>query len=161
LLDTKKDYLLSIPLIPFVALLYIFKGLRLYFSIPYGILKYTKPLPGIYLMISAVKIGGMFLLIGPMGVYGVILAGMISILLEIILLYRWGKEKFDYRFNVFKLIWLPVGVGSIIILFEPLLSESHPVLIHSGYVVACLILLFWVFRNEVVLINPAKIIGKS
>jgi O-antigen/teichoic acid export membrane protein len=161
MLDTKKDYLLSVPLIPFVALLYIFKGLRLYFSIPYGILKYTKPLPGIYLMISAVKIGGMFLLIKPMGIYGVILAGMISILLEIVLLYSWGKEKFAYRFNVFKLIWLPVGVGSIIILCEPLLSDSYPVLVHCGYVVACLILLFWVFRNEVVLINPAKILRKS
>lgn len=158
---TKSEYLLSIPLIPFVALLYIFKGLRLYFSIPYGILKYTKPLPGIYLAICCVKIGGMFLLLEVMGVYGVILAGMFSSLLEIMLLYRWGKKKFEYRFNVFKLLWLPVSLGSIIILLEPLFSAEYPVLIHSGYVLACLLLLFWVFRNEVLLLNPAKILGKS
>lgn len=157
----KSDYLLSIPLIPFIALLYVFKALRMYFSIPYGILKYTKPLPGIYFMVCAVKIAGMFLLIGYMGVYGIILSGLLGLWLEIVLLHRWGKRKFEYKFNAFKLIWLPFGLTLIIAVAEPLLGASYPIFIHSGYVAACFILLFWVYRNEVRFLNPAIFFEKS
>ena len=156
----KSDYLLSIPLIPFIGILYVFKAMRMYFSIPYGILKYTKPLPAIYLAVSAVKVLGMILLIGSMGVYGVILSGLLSIWLEIILLYRAGVRMFLYKFNVFKLIWLPVGLAAIIAIAEPMLGRSSPLLVHSGYVLACLIFLLWVYRNEVKLISPSKILGK-
>lgn len=153
----KSEYLLSLPFIPFIGLLYIFKALRLYFSVPYGILKYTKPLPVIYLMVSGVKVAGMFLLVGPMDIYGVILAGLLSLWLEIALLYHWGKQKYFYVYNAFKLIWLPVALTVLIAVAEPLWSDSYPVLVHACYVAACLIMLFWVYRNEVRFLNPAKI----
>ena len=158
---SKGEYLLSIPLIPFLSLLYIFKGLRMYFSIPYGILKYTKPLPGIYLIVSTLKIAGMSLLIGSLGVYGVIAAGLVSLWIEIVLLYQLGKPKFEYKFNVYKLIGLPAGFASMIAIVELFFNESNSFLIHLGYVVVCLLSLFWVYRNEVKFIYPAKFTGKS
>jgi O-antigen/teichoic acid export membrane protein len=154
---SKEAYLLSIPLIPFLSLIYIFKGLRMYFSIPYGILKYTKPLPGIYLVVSAVKVAGMFLLIDLMGVYGVILSALISVWLEIVLLYKWGNPKFQYKFNGFKLIGLPVALTLIIAGVEWFTGGSHSTLISGGYVFFCVIALFWVYRKEVRLIHPARI----
>lgn len=156
----KNDYLLSVPLIPFIALLYVFKAMRMYFSIPYGILKYTKPLPAIYLIVSGLKVAGMFLLIGAMGVYGVILSGLISQWLEIALLYRSGAARFEYKFNAFKLIWLPVGLALMIASAEPLVGRDHPLPVHAGYMIACVTLLFWVYRNELKLISPSKIFGK-
>ena len=157
LLVTKSAYLLSIPLIPFLSMIYIFKGLRMYFSIPYGILKYTKPLPGIYLAVSAVKVAGMFFLIDIMGVYGVILSALISLWLEIFLLYEWGRPRFRYKFNGFKLIGLPVALALIIAAFEWWFGGSNALLIHIGYVLFCIVALFWVYRNEIKLIHPAKI----
>ena len=147
----KGEYLSSVPIIPFIGLLYVFKALRLYFSVPYGILKYTKPLPGIYLVVSAVKVAGMFMLVGPMGFYGVILSGLISIWLEIVLLYWWGRQKYVYDYNAYKLIWLPAGLTMLIAVAEPLWSSRYADLLHAGYVVACLILLFWVYRNDLTL----------
>lgn len=161
LFASKSDYLQSVSLIPFIALLYIFKAMRMYFSIPYGILKYTKPLPAIYLSISGLKVLGMVVLIGPMGIYGVILAGLISLLAEIGLLFRFGSPKFSFRFNVFKLIWLPVAMAVLIAIAEPLFASAYPLAVHLGYVGACGILLFWIYRNEVKLITPSKIFGKS
>lgn len=156
----KKEYLVSIPLIPFIGLLYIFRALRLYFNVPYGILKYTKPLPLIYLLVSGLKVGGMFLLVDSMGVYGIILSGLVSTWLEIVLLYRWGKEKYVYEYNAFKLILLPVSLTIIIGVSEPLWGSSYPVLVHSLYVLVSLVLLFWVYRNEVQYLNPSKILNK-
>lgn len=159
-LSVKSDYLLSIPLIPFIALLYLFKAMRLYFGIPYGILKYTKPLPGIYLIVSGLKVAGMFLLIGPFGVYGVIVAGLVSLWLEIVLLYRWGTPKFVYKFNAFKLVLLPVVMAVIIAIAEPLWGTAYPQVVHAGYVLACAIMLLLIYRNEVRHLAPAKILGK-
>ncbi len=159
--STKSEYQLSIPLITFIALIYVFKGMRLYFSIPYGILKHTKPLPLIYLIVCTVKIGLMFLLIDNVGVYGVIIASVVSLWLEIVLLYWKGKQIFRFHFNAFKLLWLPLELVVIIMLVEPWLGTSYPILIHSGYVFASVLLLFWVFRHEVALLNPSKIWGKS
>jgi O-antigen/teichoic acid export membrane protein len=158
---TKSQYLLSIPLMPFIAGVYVFKGLRLYFSLPYGILKYTKPLPVIYLVVCGLKIGAMFLLIDTMGMYGVIAASAISLWLEIALLYQWGRQKFQFNFNAFKLILLPFVLALLIVVFEPWLGKQYPLAVHAGYLLASLLLLFWVFRNEVVLLSPAKILGKS
>lgn len=159
--DIRNDYLQSVPLIPFIGMLYIFKAMRMYFSIPYGILKYTRPLPGIYLIVSGLKVVGMFLLIRSMGVYGIILSGVISQWVEIALLYRSGVGRFEYKFNAFKLIWLPVGLALIIAVAEPLWGREYPLPVHAGYVIACVTLLFWIYRNELKLVNPAKIFGKS
>jgi O-antigen/teichoic acid export membrane protein len=157
----KGEYLASIPLIPFIGLLYIFKALRLYYSVPYGILKYTKPLPLIYLLVAGLKVAGMFLLVAPMGVYGIILSGLLSIWLEIVLLYRWGREKYAYKYNAFKLILLPVSLTVTIAIAEPLWGRSYPVAVHSLYVLVCLVLLFWVYRNEVKYLSPSKILNRS
>ena len=40
----KQSYQATIPYLPFLATIYFFRTMRLYFTVPYGILKYTKPL---------------------------------------------------------------------------------------------------------------------
>ncbi|MGC1240945.1 MAG: oligosaccharide flippase family protein, partial [Chryseosolibacter sp.] len=67
----KASYLESIEYFPFIALIYVFRSMRQFFLAPYGILKYTKPLPWIYLFVSGIKILIIILVVKRFGIYGV------------------------------------------------------------------------------------------
>jgi O-antigen/teichoic acid export membrane protein len=153
---TKKDYRMAIPFIPFASLIYLFRSMRLYAGIPYGILKYNKPLPLIYLGVVAVKISLLILFVKDYGLYAAIGASLIAYLAEIVLLYLIGKSKYQYGFNSFKLLLAPISLMALILILEPLLAKNFPTVVHGSYVVASLLLLVWAFRNEM---NLFKSIG--
>lgn len=159
--NKKQEYLLVVPFIPFAVLIYLFKSLRLYFTIPYGVLKYTKPLPAIYLVVSAIRIGGLVYAIPRFGIYGVIGITLLSFWGEIILVYIMGKMKFSYQFNLFKLLIAPVWLMTLIIALEISFGPAYPTLTHTGIVVICCIIILWAFRNELKQINPFKILSSK
>jgi O-antigen/teichoic acid export membrane protein len=154
----KPDYQESIRFIPYIALIYIFRALRLFFAAPYGILKYTKPMPAIYLLVSGVKIGLTVLLIKNYEVYGVIASSLISAVLEIVLLRFNLGEKFIFRYNLFKVIVAPMVLFGLILGLEPWLGAKYPFAVHSFYMVCCGGILWWIYRREITLINPFKIL---
>ena len=74
----KPAYHETIPYIPYLATIYFFRTMRLFFTAPYGILKYTKPLPLIYVVIASIKIVLMLLLMPVLHIYGVIIASLVA-----------------------------------------------------------------------------------
>lgn len=157
----KPGYKESIQYIPYIALIYIFRAMRLFYSVPYGILKYTKPLPVIYLVISAIKIFLILLLIKRFGVSGVIAASLICAMIEILLLYYNLREKFHFQYNIFKIVIIPVVIFIMIIILEPLFGDTVPNMIHLFYLFTCVVLLGWVYRNEIKLIDPFNILRQD
>ena len=155
---TKSDYKASAQFMPYIAVIYIFRAIRLFFATPYGILKYTKPLPVIYVIVSAIKILLTVLLIQRFGVYGVIAASLISAVVEVVLLRFNLKGKFVFNYNLFKIIVAPVSLFVIILVLEPMLGEVIPLILHLFYTLCCGLLLWWVYRNEIKLIDPFRII---
>lgn len=154
----KPDYKQAIEFIPFIALLYLFRCVRLYFGYPYGVLKYTKPLPVIYFAAAFVKIAGMLLLIDYYGVKGVILAAMMSQVIEMLLLHRQMKERFLFQFNIVKVVVAPLVMFIVIFLVESLISKQFQSLAHASYVLLCFLLLLWTYRNELKQIDIFRII---
>jgi O-antigen/teichoic acid export membrane protein len=150
----KASYRESIQYFPFIALIYIFRSMRQFFLAPYGILKYTKPLPVIYLLVSAIKVSIILLLVNRFAIYSVIVASLVSAMVEIVLLYFNVREKFHFQYNVFKIVIVPVVIFMLILTLEPLFAGKAPVLIHGFYVFICVILLWWVYRKEIGLIDP-------
>jgi O-antigen/teichoic acid export membrane protein len=150
----KPDYRDAIPYLPFVACIYFFRTTRLYFAVPYGILKHVKRLPVIYLIISAVKIGLMVALLPFVGIYGVIVASIVSSVIELPLLRYYIHRDFAFQFNSAKLIFGPVILLLIIGIIEPRIGASYPTVVHTFYLVACGGLLLWMYRNEIGLILP-------
>jgi O-antigen/teichoic acid export membrane protein len=155
---TKTDYHQAIRFIPYVGLIYIFRAIRLFFAAPYGIIKYTKPLPVIYGIVSAVKIMLTIVLMKHYNVYGVIAASLISAILEIVLLRFNIKMKFTFRYNVFKILIAPFILFLMVIGLEPLFGVQFSLQLHAFYVLCCVILLWWTYRRELKLIDPFKII---
>lgn len=151
-------YIESVRYLPYISLIYIFRAIRVFYAAPYGILKYTKPLPGIYLVVSFLKISVMWMAIGKCSLFGVIGASIIAAVFEIILLRRSLGGRFHFQYNVFKILVAPIALFAIILTLEPILGTRAPMLTHSIYVVACLFLLAWGYRHEIKWINPFKIL---
>ena len=143
----KPAYNLSTSLVPYIAVPYIGRAVRLFFGLPYSILKYTKPLPVIYAVVAAVKIGGMFVLIPHWGVMGVILATAASILTEMVMLYLLSKDRFDFTFNVYKILIAPVGLMVLVCAGE-ISAVLNTDLRHFIYCVMAVAILGFVYRFE-------------
>ncbi|HMG92600.1 MAG TPA: lipopolysaccharide biosynthesis protein [Chryseolinea sp.] len=150
----RPDYHEAIRYIPYLGIVYLFRCTRLFFTVPYGILKYTKPLPVIYMIVSGLKIVLIFLLVGLMNIYGVILASVISAVVEVIMVKLSLRHVFDFQFNVVKVIVIPSALLLLIVILEPTLGLLYPNLVHVFYLISCVGLLWWAYRNEITLINP-------
>jgi len=145
----KPGYDEAVRYVPYIALIYIFRAIRLFFAAPYNILQYAKPLSAIYLGISVLKISVMWAAIDRVGLFGVIAASMIAAVAEIGML-RWGLQgKFEFRYNAFKVLVAPALMFAIIIICEPLFGSRAPLMLHSFYLIICLALLAWVYRREI------------
>ncbi len=154
----KVHYMDSIVFIPFIASFYLLKSVRLFFSSPYGILKFTKPLPLIYTVAVIIKIAGIILLVQRFGIMGVITASLLSMSVEIILLYKAVKTQFNFRFNMFKIIVAPLLLSILIILSESLLPSAWQLVMHLTYCIICVIILVWAYRLEIKQLNPFSLI---
>ena len=150
----KPTYQETIPYLPFLATIYFFRTMRLFFTMPYGILKYTKPLPIVYMIVAGLKIVLMLVLMPSLKIYGVIAASLVSSAFEIVLLRSSIKDMFQFRFNFFKIVGAPMILFLLIIVLEPIIGFSQPYLIHFIYLFSCGGLLWWAYRNEIRLINP-------
>ncbi|HEY0743766.1 MAG TPA: oligosaccharide flippase family protein [Chryseosolibacter sp.] len=155
---SKRSYHEAIPILPYLAVIYIFRAIRLYFASPYGIIKYTKPLPIIYGIVSAVKIGLTILLITRFGLYGAVASSITAAILEIILLRFNLGERFVFTYNRFKILVAPIGLFLLIVGLEPFYGIQFGFLLHLFYVIACVVMLWWAYRNELKLLDPLKII---
>lgn len=144
----KPEYEEAFKYIPYMGLIYLIRGMRFYFALPYGALKYTKPLPAIYLVISVVKIGLMLIFIRQHGIMAVIGASIISSMLEVLFLHFRIKDKFIFRFNAFKIIAAPLLLGAIILVLESTLNINKDIL-HALYLIFSLLILIWLYRNEI------------
>lgn len=154
----KLHYMDSIVFIPFIAAFYLLKSVRLFFSSPYGILKFTKPLPSIYTVAVIIKIAGIVLLVQRFGIMGVIIASLLSMATEILLLYNAVKAQFKFRFNVYKMVGAPLLLLAIIIISESFLPSAWQLLMHLAYCIICLMILLWAYRLEIKQFNPFRLI---
>jgi O-antigen/teichoic acid export membrane protein len=146
-------------LLPLLGIVYLLKAVRYYFAFPYGALKYSKPLPFIYLAISLVKILLIVALVKPMGVTGVISASIFSTVIEIALLWKYIKGKFKLEFNKLKIIGAPVLLGIVIIIFQ--FTDVLPAyMVYILYIVVCVAVLGFLYRNELKLLTSGKLLRK-
>jgi O-antigen/teichoic acid export membrane protein len=146
---TKPGYRQAIAILPYAAVIYLFRTMRLFFAFPYAALKYSRPLPIYYLLILLIKVGAMFILIRKFGVYGAIASTWISYVAEIVMLY-WGvKDKFSFKISIAKMIIAPLSLAALIMVVEPWLGVAYPYWVHGFYVLIALATLGWVYRLEI------------
>ncbi len=157
LFKSNNGYQEAIPYLPYLAIIYLLKPIRYYFAVPYGILKFTKPLPIISFFISVIKIGIMLLLVRKYGVYGIVASTMISSIIEIWLLKYVLVEKFHFQYNPFKMIVAPAVLFGLVLLLEPFIEQTFTLMVHFIYLIVTGLFLLWVYRNELKLFKVPKL----
>lgn len=142
-----KGYRDVIPYIPFLAIMYLPRVMKIYFGVPYSAKKHTKPLPIIYLGVALVKVSLIFLLVKQFGLYGVIVAGMVAAYAENLLLRAFIGNVYAFRYNFQKIVLMPSILFAVIALVE--VSEAATLHIrHAFYIVFCLGLLWLQYSKE-------------
>src|SRR6218665_223826 len=152
----KKGYGESFAILPFIAVIYLLRTIRLYFSAPFGLLKISKPLPLIYLPGTLLKIGIIVLFIRPWGVKSVIVGTMAGCLFDILLLRSYWNGKFDFAFNSFKLIISPLLLFGAILIFESMMGGVNQWMLHLGYLALALATALWGYRQEIKILTATK-----
>lgn len=142
-----KSYWPAISLIPLLAILYLIRPLRLYLAMPFAAIKYSKPLPLIYLAVAILKISLLFYLIPMIGIEGAVLASIISSIVEIILLYTFINKKFKIKMNANKLLWSPFMLITMIVTLR-FINFIPEMISYLLLFVFTLILLLFVYRKE-------------
>lgn len=146
----------ALQFVPYIAVIFILRSMRLFFVVPYNVLRKMQRLTILNFFISAIKIALMIILIKKWQIYGVIASSAVTFAIEIVLLWYYLKEDFTMKFNGFKLAIGPLLLFSIVVLIEPMLGNEYPTIIHLSYGIVCAILLWFAYRNELKLISPLK-----
>jgi O-antigen/teichoic acid export membrane protein len=154
----KPGYDESINFIPYASLVFLLRGMKFFFGMPYNVMKHSKPLPVIFLIICVVKVMLSYLLIKQFSLYGAIAATLVTSGLEIILLWLWMKGRFSYFFNPLKLIFGPLLLMLAILILEPIFHISFGWQVHVFYVLLASLLLAWLYRKELALFDFQKMI---
>lgn len=154
----KSEYFLAVQYIPFLALMYILKSERLYFVVPYVVLKKMKTLTSLNFFVAVLKVLVMVWFIVEWQLLGVIFSGFLAYAIEIVLLWYFLKTAYVMRFNFFKLFGMPLLILGVIMMTEWTM-RSYPVeWIRLSYGGLCAILMFIAYRNELKLLKPFKTI---
>jgi O-antigen/teichoic acid export membrane protein len=154
----KSGYAQSLQYLPYIAVIYILKTMRLYFVIPYSVLKKMQRLTVLNFFTSLLKVGLMIWMISKWQLFGVIISSLLVHAVEVVLLWYYLRNDYEMRFNVFKLMIAPVMLLLIVMFAEPLIGLSYPLLTHMGYCVLCAGLLWFAYRNEIRVLDPFKIV---
>jgi O-antigen/teichoic acid export membrane protein len=156
-LFNKPGYLAALQLLPWVAVVYLFRAQRMYVAMPYAAVKYAKPLPFYYAFIILVKIGCMIWFMQLFGLMGVIYSLLIGYSLEVLILFFGVRHKFQFKFNIHKLITAPMTLGLLIIVLEPSYGD-YPYLLHLFYLIVGVVLLLWAYRKELKQLDLTKLL---
>lgn len=152
----KTGYVQALQYIPYVGVLYVFKAMRVYFVVPFNVLKKMRRITMLSFMINLVKIGCMVLLIPRWQLYGVIASSFLAFAIEIALLWYYLRPHYRVSFNGFKLMVGPFLVVLMILIAEPLLGVQLPLVAHVLYGVITVGLLWLAYRNELKTLDPLK-----
>jgi hypothetical protein len=67
-------------------------------------------------------------------------------------------SRFDFTYNRFKMLFAPIALFVLIVVLEPIFGNDYAIPLHVFYLMACLFVLWWVYRNELKLLDPFKMI---
>lgn len=154
LITNKIEYLKSIPLIPFIALSFVFKGIQYVFGLGFHYVKMTKYNAYLVLTASLLNIGLNIMLVPIYGIYAAVIVMNFSMLFLIIITYYFAQKKYFIEYEILKLFKITLTSIVLVIVssfvLNSLLSETYLFLIKvSAFISFPFILYFLHFFEDV------------
>jgi len=145
---TNEDYYESIIFLPILCASFAFRGLYNTLINPLYYFKKTKVLPRIFLITAIIQIVSGIILIKYFGIWGAVWSYFLVRPLQLIFLWRESRKVFEFRFNVVKMVLMPLVFSCSVILITQMRVFSDLQSLVIQFVIA-LILVLVVYKNEV------------
>lgn len=149
----KSNYREALEYIPYIAVTFVLRSIRLYFVLPYNILKKMQRLTMINFAVSFLKIILMILMITKWGIFGIIISSALTYAVEIIFLWYFLRRDYAMKFNGLKLVAGPLLLLLVVVMTEPFIPDEYITAGHLSYGVICASLLWFLYRHEFKMIN--------
>ena len=145
-----KDFYLTFHFLAILFAGYTLSGLRAYFWAPLMYFKKTKALPRIFLFSAVFQVATSIGLIYQFGLIGAVWANFLVKPVQILFMYIESRKVFDYRINLWKLVYLPVIFITVVLVTETITSNENRLLFEVGQLVLAVIMVGVVYRNELI-----------
>jgi O-antigen/teichoic acid export membrane protein len=154
-----EDYYLTFNYLSILFVGYSLSGLRAYFWAPLMYFKKTNAIPRIFLFSALFQILASIGLIHFFGMIGAVWANFIAKPTQVILIYIESRKVFDYKFNHWKLVYLPIIFIATVIISGVFAANETRLYFEIGQFAIAIVLVFFAYRNE---FSPMlrKVIGK-
>jgi O-antigen/teichoic acid export membrane protein len=149
-LITKPEYAISYLFLSILNIRFAFNAILGYFQAPIYYLKETKVLPKVFLISAIIQILATIVLVKYLGLWGAVLASLISKFVQSYMLYIEGSKFFTFQFNVSKLIVLPLGIVVLIMGSEFFITQSNMHFIRFGQMAFSGIFVFAIYYREII-----------
>jgi len=118
------------------------------FLAPVMFFKRTRVMPLVSFISAGFQVGIGILLIHYMGIWGAVVTGIIIKFIQAALLYNGSRKVFHYKFNRWKIVYLPIIFIGIILLSQFFINDSNSIYIHACQMFISLFLVWFVYRKE-------------
>jgi O-antigen/teichoic acid export membrane protein len=145
-----KDFYQTFGLLAILFAGYSMSGLRAYFWAPLVYFKQTKVLPRILLIGSVLQIITGIILINYMGLIGAALANFIGKPIQALLMFRESRKVFAYKFNIWKLVLLPIIFSVVVLCSEVFITNSSRIFFISGQFLLAAGMVWIIYRKELI-----------
>ncbi len=145
-----KDFYLTFNFLAILFAGYALSGLRAYFWAPLVYFKKTKALPKVFLFSAIFQIIASIGLIYFFGLIGAVWANFLVKPVQVLFMYMESRKVFDYKFNLWKLVYLPIIFIAVVLISESFASNETRLFFEVGQLVVAVVMVYLVYRKEVI-----------
>ncbi len=149
LIVTRKDYYAGFPFVGILCLGFLARALHLMYLIPIYYFKKTARLPVILFLSATLQIGFTIMGIKEFGLMGAVWANFLSRPIQVLFLFLFSRNIFQFRFNKSKLIYLPLFYIILNLFCYFIFRNEHLVFVSLCQLIIVYAAVVVVFRKEI------------
>ena len=146
------DYYKSFVFLSILSIGFVMRGLYSMYISPISYFKKTYLLPGIFFVTAIIQIVLNIFLIKNYGLIGAAWTCLIVKCAQVVILYFATKKIFKFKFNRYKLVYLPLIYLFIFLLLELIIVEQYRIYSYLFQFILNSILIYFIYRKEIKLL---------
>ena len=120
------------------------------FMAPLMFFKRTKAMPVIFAISAAFELVAAIILVKYIGLMGAVWVNFMIKPIQAFLLYQVSRKVFKYKFNRWKIFYLPIIFMLMVILSEIIITDQTRIFFHAGQLLVSILLVWFAYRRELV-----------
>jgi O-antigen/teichoic acid export membrane protein len=149
LVITKKIYYQAFAFLPLLSLGFASRVWFYLFIAPIFYFKHTKVLPRVFFISAIIQAIMTYFLIKYFSLMGAVYANFLIKPVQALLLYRESRKIFNYHFNRWKIVYLPIIFMCTVLLLSGIFRNSSPLLVGSFELLVSAGMVSFLYRKEI------------